>query len=63
MKVHLLDKGYAYKQKIRDFTEDLKKEISGNQGFQVKEASYPFYCTSRGRDSSYFGLFSTLRVV
>ena len=63
MKVHLLDEGYAYIPKRRDFTEDPKEEISGNQGFQAREASYPYYYTSRDKDSSYFDLFSTLRVV
>ena len=33
VKVHLLDEGYAYIPKKRDFTKDLKEEISGNQGF------------------------------
>ena len=57
MKVHLLDEGYAYIPKRRDFTEDPMGEVSGNQGFQVREAFYPFYYASRGRDSSYSGLF------
>ena len=43
--------------KMRDFTEDPKEEISGNQGFQAREASYSCYCASRGRDSSYFVYF------
>ena len=49
VKVHLLDKGHAYIPKRRDFTEDTKEEISGNQGFQAREASYPCYYASRGR--------------
>ena len=63
VKVHLLDEGYAYIPKMRDFIEDPKEEVSGNQIFRAKEASYPCYYASRGRDSPYFGLFSTLRVV
>ena len=34
VKVYLLNEGYAWVQKWRDFTEDLKEEISGNQNFQ-----------------------------
>ena len=33
LKVHCLDKGYAWVPKKRDFTEDPKEEISGNQIF------------------------------
>ena len=55
MKVHLLDEGYVYIPKMRDFTEDLREEILENQGFRAKEASYPCYYTPRGRDSSYSG--------
>ena len=58
MKVHLLDEGYAWVQKKRrGFTEDPKEEISRNRGFWAREASYPCYCTPRGRDSSYSSLF------
>ena len=53
VKVHLLYEGYAYIPKMRDFTRDPKEEISRNQGFWAREASYPFYYASRGRDSSY----------
>ena len=60
MKVHLLDEGYVHIPKRRDFTEDQKEEILRNQGFRAKEASYPYYYTSRGRDSSYLGLFLLL---
>ena len=59
-KVHLLDKSYAYIPKMRDFTKDTKEESSRNQRFRAKEASYPCYYASRGRGSSYFGLFPTL---
>ena len=44
MKVYLLNEGYAWVPKMRDFVEG-------------------FYYTPRGRDSSYFGLFSTLWAV
>ena len=57
VKVHLLDKGYAWIPKGRGFTEDPNEEISGNQGFRAREASYPCYYASRGRDFSYSGLF------
>ena len=63
MKVHLLSEGYEYIPKRRDFTGDPNEEVSRNQRFWVGEASYLCYYASRGRDSSYFGLFSTLRVV
>ena len=56
-KVHRLDKGYTHKPKKRDFTEDPNEEISRNQKFLAREASYPCYYTSRGRDSSYFVYF------
>ena len=49
VKVHPLDEGHVYIPKRRDFIEDQKEEISGNQGFQAREASYSFYYTSRGR--------------
>ena len=57
VKVHLLDEGYAWVPKRGDFAEDPNEEISGNQGFRVREASYPSYYAPRGRDSSYFSLF------
>ena len=46
--------------KMRDFIKDPKEEISGNQRFWARKASYRCYCASRGRGSSYFGLFPTL---
>ena len=46
--------------KNRAFTEDPKEKISGNQLFQAREASYMCYYASRGRDSSYLGLFLLL---
>ena len=33
VKIHVLDDGYAWIQKRRDFIEDPKEEISGNQNF------------------------------
>ena len=33
IKVHRLDEGYAHVPKRRDFTEDTKEEIWGNQRF------------------------------
>ena len=33
VKVHLLDEGYAWVPKRRDFTEDPTKQILGNQSF------------------------------
>ena len=59
MKVYLLDEGYVWVSKIRGFTEDSKEEVSGNQRFRAKEASHLCCYTSRGRDSSYLGLFFT----
>ena len=40
-----------------NFTEDPKEEISGNQISRAKEASYPCYYASRGRNYFYFGYF------
>ena len=34
-KVHILDEGYAWVPKMKDFTEDPKKEIWGNQIFRA----------------------------
>ena len=59
MKVHLLKEGYTWIQKMRGFTKDPKEDILRNQRFRVREASYPCYYTSKGRDSSYLGLFFT----
>ena len=41
----------------KDFTKDPKEEIPGNQGFRAREASRLCYYASKGRGSSYFGLF------
>ena len=37
MKVHLLYEGYAWVPKRRDFTEEPREEILGNQNFRDKE--------------------------
>ena len=58
-KVHLIDEGYANVPEMRDFFEDPKEEIFGNQRFRAREASYPCSYAPRGKDSSYLGLFST----
>ena len=34
-KVHRFNKRYAWVPENRDFTEDLREEISGNQSYQV----------------------------
>ena len=59
-KVHLLDEGYVWVPKTRDFAEDSSKELGKSKVSSlgsVHGTSYSFL------DSSYFGLFSTLRVV
>ena len=56
MKVHLLDNGYVWAPKRKDFPGGPKEDISGNQGFRARKASHPCYYASRGRDSSYLGL-------
>ena len=48
---------YIHTKKMRNFTEDSKDEISRNQRFWAKEASYPCYYASRCGNSSCFGLF------
>ena len=40
LKVHRLDEGYGWVQKMRGSTEDPKKEFSVNRRFLVREASY-----------------------
>ena len=35
MKVHRINKGYMWVPENRDFTEDLRGEILGNQIFRV----------------------------
>ena len=37
MKVHPINEGYVWVPKRRDFTEDPKEEILGNQIFRDKE--------------------------
>ena len=65
-KVHLIDERYAWVPKTWDFIKDLSKEFGKSKvsGLgSVHETSYSFFYTPRGRDSSYFGLFSALRAV
>ena len=61
MKVHLLDEDYTWEPKKKGFTEDPNEEFSRNQRFWVMEASRSCYYDSRGRDSSYLGLFFIFR--
>ena len=49
VKVHLHIEGHTYITKRRDFTKYPKEEISGNQRFRARKASYPCYYASRGR--------------
>ena len=57
VKVHLLDEGYAWVLKMKDFDEDPKKKIRGKSKFSglggVLGTSYRLDYTSRGRDPSY----------
>ena len=60
-KVHLLDESYTWVTKTQDFAEDLNKEFGKSKVSGLKsvhETSLSFFYASRGRDSSYFGLFS-----
>ena len=66
MKVHLLDKGSLSIPKTWDFAEDSSKEFGKSKvsGLgSVSETSESFVFAPRGRDSSYFGLFSILGAV
>ena len=54
---------WSFAPKRSDFNEDPNEEIFGNQGFRARDASNLCYYASRGRDSSDFGLFSTIRAV
>ena len=58
VKVHLLDECYVWVPKKKGFTKDPKEKFLGNQRFWAKEASHPCNYALRGRDSSYFVLFS-----
>ena len=65
-KVHLLDEGYTWVPKTRDFAGDSSEEfgklkVSGLGS--VHGTSLSFFYAPRGRDSSYFGLFYILGVV
>ena len=58
-KVHLLDEGYTWVSKIRDFAEDSceefgKSKVSGLGS--VHGPSYNFFYASRGRGFLLFGL-------
>ena len=61
-KVGLLGEDYEYVLKSRDFTEDPTRGNSGDR-VRLRKASPPVFYAPRGRDSSYFGLYSTLRAV
>ena len=61
-KVGLLDKDYEYILKSRDFTNDPTRGNSGDR-VRLRKDSQSVSYASRGRDFSYFGLFSTLRAV
>ena len=58
-KVHLRDESYAWVLKTKDFAEDSREEfgrswVSGLWDFRK------LCIAPRGRDSSYFGLFSII---
>ena len=54
MKVHLLDEGYVWVPKTRDFASESSEEFGKSNGFLY---------APKGNDSSYFGLFFILGVV
>ena len=59
-KVHLLDEGYAWVPKTRDFVEDSRYEFGKSKvsGLgSVHGTSWSFFYASRGKDSSYFDYF------
>ena len=61
--VHLLDEIYALVPKSRDFTENSSKEFKKSKvsGLGIVYGTfYIFFYAPRGRDSSYFNLFSIL---
>ena len=64
---YLLDEGYAWVPKMRDFTEDPKEEISGNQIFSglggVLKTSFGFIMLQEIRILPIFGLYFILRAV
>ena len=61
-KVHLHDESYAWVLETR-ISPKIQVKSSGDRGFRVSGTSKSFVFTPRGRDSSYFGLFSILWVV
>ena len=62
-KVHLLDEDYALVPKTMDFVEDSSEDFGKSKVSSVHETSLSFFYGQRGRDSSYFGLFSILEIV
>ena len=66
MKVHLLDEGYMWVPKTWDFAEDSSEEFGKSKVSSLGSAhgtSYSFFYSPRGRDSSYFCLFSIIGAV
>ena len=62
-KVYLLDKGYAWVPKTRDFAKDSSEKFGKSKVLglgSIHETSKSFFYAPRGRDSSYFYLFSIL---
>ena len=59
MKVHLLDEGYTWVSKRKDFDEDPKEEIRRKSKFSglggVLGTLYLLFYASRDRDPSYSG--------
>ena len=62
-KVHLRDERYAWVPKKKRILPKIQAKSLGDHGFQVSGTSESFVFTPRGRDSSYFGLFSILGTV
>ena len=59
-------RGLRWVSKTRDFTEDSREEFGKSKVSSlgsVHGTSYGFFYAPRGRDSSYFGLFSILEAV
>ena len=65
-KVHLLDKGYMWVPKTWDFVEDSSEEFGKSKvsGLgSVYKTPWSFFYAPKGKDSSYFCLFSALRAI
>ena len=58
-KVHLYHESYAWVPETKDFAKDSHEEFE-RSWVSVSRTSESFVFTPRGRDSSYFGLFSIL---